>query len=283
MIKKIRDWTYQHAIPAAFIIFILVDCLLLGVGKLLELLPSSLPMKYLIEAVFIIIPIAIVIFFGFSRAFKNGKFFKGLICCIPLIIIQLIVLLLFFSENLDNPSVTWKSSSMIILGLISVVGIGIREECIYRATIQNVIAKKHANSVKGIWITTIVSSVIFGLCHVPNLLFGVAPAAVLSQTISATFAGLFFGAIYLRCGNIWVPILLHTLTDIASLAQSTFLVGISDVENISQYSISWLSTIFIILLYGGLTAFLLRPSKCKQIYENLCFADKKSAEQPTNE
>jgi hypothetical protein len=62
------------------------------------------------------------------------------------------------------------------------------------------------------------------------------------------------------------------LTDIAGLAPSTFLRNISDVENVNQLSISWGSLLFD-LLYVALAVFLLRPSKCKQIYQNLCFAE----------
>lgn len=36
MLKKIRSLTYQYAIPAAFIIFVIIDILLLGLGQLLD-------------------------------------------------------------------------------------------------------------------------------------------------------------------------------------------------------------------------------------------------------
>ena len=185
---------------------------------------------------------------------------------------QVLALCTFFFQNLGNPEANWRSWPAIIGGVLSIVGVGIREECIYRATIQNIVAKKYANSVKGIWITVIVSAIFFGLCHISNLFFGMHPLSVLSQVISAACIGTLFSAVYLRSGSLWAPILVHTLTDIAGLAPSTFLRNISDVENVNQLSFSWGSLLFD-LLYVVLAVFLLRPSKCKQIYQNLCFAE----------
>lgn len=272
MLKKIRSLTYQYAIPAAFIVFVVFDLLLMGLGRLLSLLPKSLPMAYLTEVILMLVPAVIVFIFGFSSAFKKGSFFRGLICFLPFVVFQMLVLAIFFSENLGDPEANWNPWYMMVYGVFSIVGVGVREECIYRATIQNILAKKHANSVKGIWITVIVSAIIFGLTHVTNMFFGMDPLAVLAQVVSVIFVGLLFGAVYLRSGNIWVLILIHTLTDVASLASSIFLRNISDIEVMNQQlSFSW-KKLIVWLFYVGLTAFLLRPSKCKQICESLCFA-----------
>lgn len=270
MLKKIRSLTYQYAIPAAFIVFVLIDLLLLGLGQLLSLLPPTLPMLYLIETIMILVPVASVFFFGFSSAFKKGNFLRGLLYSLPLIVSQAIILGGFFSENLGNPEANWKPWYLVVYGVFSVVGVGVREECIFRATIQNILAKKHANSVKGIWITAIVAALIFGLTHVTNVLFGVDPIAVLTQVISAACLGLLLGAVYLRSGSIWALILIHTLIDIAGLAGSTFMY-ISDIEDLNQLSWYW-ERLIIWLIYIGFAAFLLRPSKCKQICESFCFA-----------
>lgn len=275
MLKKIRALTEQYAIPATFIAYILIDLLLLGLGRLLSSLPKTLPMEYLGEVILILVPIAIVFFFGFSRAFKNGNFFRGLYCCLPFLLLQLTILLIFFSTTLGDPEANWKPWRLIVFGVFSIIGVGIREECIYRATLQNIVAKKHANSVKGIWLSAIIGAVIFGVTHISNLFYGMNPIAVLSQVISATTSGLLLGAVYLRSGSLWALILIHTVTDVAGLAQSTFLRGISDIEEMGQYSIS-LKFLIVRLIYVGLAAFLLRPSKCKQIYESLCFASEES-------
>ena len=274
MLKKIRSLTYQYAIPAAFIVYILIDLLLHGISQLLSLLPQTLPIKYLSHSILIIIPVALVFFFGFSSAFKKGNLWRGLICCLPFIVSQLFALLIFFSKNLGNPEANWKPLHLIIYGVFTIVGIGVREECIYRAITQNIIAKKHANSVKGVWITAIVGASIFGLMHISNVFVDVNPISVLSQVISAAFVGLLFSAVYLRSGSLWALILIHTLTDLTSLTKSTFLDN-TLTQELNQISWDW-SKLILWLVYIGLTAFLLRPSKCKQIYESLCFAGEES-------
>ena len=274
MLKKISAFMDKYAILSAFIVFVLVDLFLHGVGKLVSLFPKTLPMDYLAHSILIIIPIALVFVFGFSRVFKNGKFGRGLVCALPYIIWQMILLALVLPKHLGNPEASLQPWYLIVYGLFTVLCVGIREECIYRGIIQNIVAKKYANSVKGIWITAIVGAVIFGLMHLGNLFVGVEPAAVFAQVPSAAVTGLVFSAIYLRSGNLWAVILLHTLIDTVGLLPSTFL-GSTLTDDLNQMSWSWITVIFWVA-YVGYAAFLLRPSKCKQICESLCFACEKS-------
>ena len=270
MLEKIRALTYKHAIPAVIIICLLTDFVLFGMGKLLSLLPSTPATQYLTEIILIILPVALVFFFGFSSAFKKGNLLRGLLCLLPLVVWELIMLCAFFAGNLGNPEVSWKPWYLAACGVLAVVGIGIREECIFRATIQNILAKKYANSVKGIWLTAGGSALIFGLTHITNLFFDMDPMAVLTQMLSAAFLGLLLGAVYLRSGSIWALIIIHTLIDMAGLASSTFLY-VSDIEVLNQIAWSW-ERVILWAIYVVWAVFLLRPSKCKQIYNNLCFA-----------
>ena len=271
MLKKIRSLTDQYALLSAFIVFVLFDLLLVGLGRILSLLPGTLPMAYFAEVVLILLPVGLVFFFGFSRAFTKGSFLRGLLCILPFATVQLLPLAVFFSENVGNPEVSFKPWYLIVYGVFGILGIGIREECFYRATVQNILAKKYANSVKGIWITVLVGAAIFGLSHATNLFFGMDPFAVFTQVVTTACLGLLFGAVYLRSGNLWILILVHTLTDLAGLAGSTFLRNYSDIEDMNRLTMSWMSLV-VHLIYVGLAIFLLRPSKCKEIRESFCFA-----------
>jgi hypothetical protein len=169
-----------------------------------------------------------------------------------------------------------------VYSLFSILCVGIREECIYRATIQNIVAKKYANSVKGIWITAIVGSFIFGIMHPVNFFTTETdPYAIVVQIFSAMFIGLVFSAIYLRSGNVWAVIIIHTLIDAAGLVPFSFL-GVTLDANLNQIGWDWTKLIFW-AVDVGIAAFLLRPSKCKQICESLCFADKKTEETEESE
>ena len=244
-----------------------------GLARILSLLPPTLPMKYLTSIILMLVPVAFVFLFGFSSAFKKDNLSKGWLSFLPFIVVPLLFLVVFILTNLGNPKANWKPWYLMIYGVFAIVEVGVREECFYRATIQNILTKKYANSVNGIWIAAIVSSIIFGLTHISNLFFGVNPHAVLIQMTSATTIGFLFGAIYLRSGNIWLLILIHTLTDVAALEESIFFNNISDIESMNQYSFSW-KWLIVRLIYVGIAVFLLRPSKRKQIYENFCLVDK---------
>jgi membrane protease YdiL (CAAX protease family) len=150
---------------------------------------------------------------------------------------------------------------MIIFGLVQAIGIGIREECFFRGAIQNIIAKKYAHSVKGVWFAALIASSIFGIVHLFNLFNGFDPLVVFLQTISATSTGLFFAAVYLRSRSLWVPILVHALIDTAALSGSIFLTQ-TRVEAVN--SLSW-GALVGMAIYILPTIFLLRPSKCQEI------------------
>ena len=128
----------------------------------------------------------------------------------------------------------------------------------------------------GIWLTAFLGGFIFGLGHLQNIFAGMEPSAVFTQVITASITGIFYSAIYLRSGNIWALIFIHALTDTASLSKTVFFAGMNDVDVANQQlSLSW-GVPFLCLGLIVLTAFLLRPSKCKEICESFCFAGEES-------
>ena len=272
MLKKIKTFADKYAIITAFIAFILIDLFLHGVSALLNLLPDLLPLKFLSQTILIAIPIAIVFLFGFRGAFQRKNFLRGVFCGLPYIVWYSIVMALLLAKNLKNPEATLQPWDLILYSLFSILCVGIREECIYRATIQNIVAKKYANSVKGIWITAIVGSFIFGIMHAGNFFTTTAdPSSIALQIISAMFSGLVLSSIYLRSGNLWVVILIHTLIDVAGLMPFS-LFGFTLDDSLSKLAWDWTRLIFWAIDIG-IAVFLLRPSKCKQICESFCFAD----------
>lgn len=272
--KKIKAFVDKYAIISAFISFLVIDLLLHGVASLLNLLPDLLPLKFLAETILIAIPIAIVFLFGFRGAFQRKNFFRGLFCGLPYIVWYSITMVLVLAKNLKNPESTLQPWYLILYSLFSILCVGIREECIYRATVQNIVAKKYANSAKGIWITAIVGAFIFGIMHAGNFFTTTTnPSSIALQIVSAMFTGLVFSAIYLRSGNIWVVILIHTLIDAAGLVPFS-LLGVTLDASLNQLVWDWSRLIFWTIDIG-IAVFLLRPSKHKQVYESFCFLDDK--------
>lgn len=205
--------------------------------------------------------VGLVILLGFKSAFTPKGFFKALLSSTVVIAMMLFSLWTSLEKAFSNPATVWASTGMVVFGLVQAVGIGIREECFFRGAIQSILAKKYADSVKGVWFAALIASSIFGIVHLLNIFTGYDPLVVLMQAISATGTGLFFAAVYLRSRSILVPILVHALIDTVALSGSIFLTQ-TRVETVN--ALSWNALIGMVI-YILPAIFLLRPSKCKEI------------------
>ena len=111
-----------------------------------------------------------------------------------------------------SPSV-WK---ILVEGVLYYIGVGIVEEFYVRGLFLNIIedfARKNKNKAL---IAIIVSSSVFGLGHIPGML-GMGAGVIVFKLISTIGMGLYFGTIYKKSGNLWLPIIMHTLIDVGAL------------------------------------------------------------------
>jgi len=92
--------------------------------------------------------------------------------------------------------------------------IGIFEEVLCRGIILSNMLDKWGNSKKGVIKAVIISSFIFGVGHIVNLL--IYPTFVIrtiSQILTASLHGMLYTSVYLRTKNLWAVILLHAVYD----------------------------------------------------------------------
>ena len=119
----------------------------------------------------------------------------------------------YIGLTLDASPSIWK---VLIEGIIYYIGVAIVEELYVRGLLLNLIEKVSYKSKNSTLIAIIVSSVIFGLGHI----FGVLgePILVIATKVIWTIAmGMYFGAIYKKTNNLWIPIVLHFIIDICAL------------------------------------------------------------------
>ncbi len=77
---------------------------------------------------------------------------------------------------------------------------GFYEEIVFRGYIQSVLDKRFSKSSFTLW-GVIITSILFGLYHWQQEVFGI---------IAAALGGLFWGSLYKKFGNnLWIPILSH--------------------------------------------------------------------------
>ena len=100
-------------------------------------------------------------------------------------------------------------SSLVVIYIFCIVAPA--EEIIFRGFIQGYLSKR-----AGIWPAIIITSVIFGLIHLPNGATGIALGLWnWKLAIMAGLAGIGFGWVYARTKSIWNVILLHAILSCA--------------------------------------------------------------------
>lgn len=105
---------------------------------------------------------------------------------------------------------------VLIEGVVYYFGVAFVEELYVRGLLLNLIERIFAKNKSKTVIAVTASSVIFGLGHI----FGAMnqPAFVIAAKVVWTVAmGLYFGTIYKKTGNLWLPVVLHFLIDICAL------------------------------------------------------------------
>ena len=160
--------------------------------------------------------IAIIITKFVIKAERFSYIKKGLLCGIfiygAMFLVYTISNLVAGYSTLDRTFI--EALPYIVLFLFVCVGIGFAEEILFRGFIFNVMHKLFVNSKhKDLW-AILISSVIFGLCHLFNLI--ATPNMVIStitQVVYATIIGVYFAVIYVKTHNIVATIILHTLFD----------------------------------------------------------------------
>ena len=119
----------------------------------------------------------------------------------------------FIGLTLDASPSIWK---VLIEGIIYYIGVAIVEELYVRGLLLNLIEKISYKSKNSTLIAIIVSSVIFGLGHIFGVL-GEPILVIVTKVIWTIAMGIYFGAIYKKTNNLWIPIILHFIINICAL------------------------------------------------------------------
>lgn len=191
---------------------------------------------------------------GFLKGFYTGGFMVGY--CGYVLVAQ--IYLQSMSQTGRLQSFGWIFTFVVTMFLV-----GLNEELVMRGAVLHLFLDKFGNTGKGVMVSAIASSVIFGAAHLLNIRSGVSVSSAVVQALQATLLGVLFAAIYLRTGNIWITVIAHALTDFAALAASG-LFGVGDmIDGIN--AISWLNLVVTVPVFLIPTVILLRPSKLEEI------------------
>ena len=278
-LKKISKETIRDFIRTSPILFslgfTLLALLLNAAFSYLNslLLPQNTWGDILKEVVKILWTVALAVIFGFGFIFRQKGIRATLRAALPIFLAYGLILVLQLMVVGRDPTTQWKSELGIFHGILLLLGIGIREEVLFRGVITNAIARKYGSTAKGLWITTLSSGAMFGAMHLSNVFYGVSFAGALTQAIGCIAGGVLYCAIYLRGGSIWVVALLHSLEDTPALLEMYFTnvaknATAAQVAMMSSYRPD-LTNVIVFVVQVLLAAFLLRKSKRQKIFDRI--------------
>ncbi|MBR6548771.1 MAG: CPBP family intramembrane metalloprotease [Clostridia bacterium] len=265
---KLRELTQRYVIVFVVVLTVAFHYIMHLVSYVSSLFTSDLLIYDSISILLNMIwPVGLALLLGYGFVFKQKGFGKTLKAGAGFAAVYFLFSIFSVATALQKPNAQWQSSSAILVSVVLLIGIGLREELLFRGVIANALALKYAKSTKGIWLTVLVSSAAFGSVHLFNYFAGVNFGTACLQSLVGMAAGAMFCAVYLRGGNVFAIMLIHSLVDFSGLFQSLFLKNNgNEIDQMNQ--LSWNSMIMIPLFFL-LVAFLLRKSKRPAVLERM--------------
>ncbi len=105
---------------------------------------------------------------------------------------------------------------VLIEGVVYYIGAAIIEELYVRGLLLNLIEKMMAKNKNSTLIAVVLSSVLFGVGHIFGVLNQPLPVIV-SKVVWTIGMGIFFGMVYKKTNNLWLPIIIHFLINVCAL------------------------------------------------------------------
>lgn len=123
---------------------------------------------------------------------------------------------------------------LLVEGVIYYIGVAIIEELYVRGLLLNLIEKMCGERKNSTIVAVVFSSVIFGLGHI----FGVLNQPLLvivSKVVWTIGMGIFFGMVYKKTNNLWLPAIIHFFINVCALPYC--FSSISGYANLTLYII----------------------------------------------
>ena len=171
--------------------------------------------------------------------------------------------LVSYVPNLIDGSFSLKPLTWVII--ITSLTAGIKEEFLFRGVIVSTLLRQWKD--RNMFLqAALVSGIVFGLIHAANVLAGADPVQTLFQVIASVGVGIFFAAVYIRCGSILPCMFYHVLHDIIAIAAES---NVAESGLMSAKALSWGDAVSLALSFVLATAglWLIRSAKTEQIRE----------------
>ena len=237
---------YLIVIPIGFI------AVLRGSGWLSRTIAPDLSLD--IRRIIIELLIAVPVFLTFKQTIQQGEKhiltpLRFLFCFLYLGIPFLVQAgMNIFGHEIKN------GLSDILRSILAALMVGLCEELVFRGVVFNKLQVVFSGARNLYLISALLSSCSFGLVHLVNAL-DQSWIGTITQVYFAFATGMCFCGIYLFSGTLWIPVLLHGITD-----ASTFLLVVN--ENATAASFDWIKLGLATLnLFIGLVLLIIYEKK----------------------
>jgi membrane protease YdiL (CAAX protease family) len=225
------------------------------VGRFMDLLipDASLLQRYLFNKGLLVVILLAAMnkasslkYFGIERGSSWWFVLPGL----PFILLAVLVLL--------NPNAAYGLSMSGAVGWVLVsLFVGIGEEVLFRGILWR------AFEARGVWITALATSALFGTVHLFGLFADWVPWQIAaSQAVWAFGVGIMFAAVRLVSGSLLAPIILHTVFNGAALVASG---GIKELFNDTMSVETLLLPGVLFALWGAISILIIQKRRAKAL------------------
>ena len=149
---------------------------------------------------------------GFTKIGLIDGFKKYGIIGVAVAIVGFIAFYVGLSPFDRQPSI----AKVLVEGILYYVGVAMIEELYVRGLLLNLLEKMFIKSNNSTLIAVVLSATVFGVGHI----FGVSDqslSVIVSKIVWTVGMGIFFGMIYKKTNNLWLPIMIHFLINVCAL------------------------------------------------------------------
>jgi membrane protease YdiL (CAAX protease family) len=162
-----------------------------------------------------IVFIFIIYIFGHKILNIHKPFMKSILIVLPALLISInnFPFIPFLSGNAEIT----KPVYTIFIFAITCISVGLFEELIFRGLILFFLLEKLPKNKRGLLLSIVISSALFGFMHLFNIFDGANVGATLLQVMYSFAMGLMWSIIVLKTKTIWLAVILHSLYNFSGL------------------------------------------------------------------
>lgn len=110
-----------------------------------------------------------------------------------------------------------EPAQTIVLFALQCLSVGLFEEIVFRGLILVLLLERLPKTKEGIFLSILISSIIFGSSHILNLFVGAGFSATILQIGYSFLTGMMWAVVFLATKNIWFSVVLHAIYNFVGL------------------------------------------------------------------